>query len=98
MEAVQPIRKVQVKEHETSVMQDMIEVTVKDVWTKFFFNEQNLLCFQVLLQIDSGEIVLYQEFKDYSEYKNTWKDLLAVKSNSAVIKISEKSVIPVHAA
>ena len=94
MEAVKSIRGIQTEGHELNVVHRLHEVTVKDVWTRFFFNK-NLLCFQILLQIDSGEIVLYQELKDYSEYKNTLKDLQAARSNDAVIKIPKKSAIPV---
>lgn len=94
MEAVQPIRGFQIQEHDANIVQRLQEVTVEDVWTRFFF-EKNLLCFQILLRIDSGEIVLFQELKDYSEYKNTLNVLQAARANDAVIKIPKKSTIPV---
>ena len=96
MEAVQPIKKIQGKVRSLKTISEFEEVTVSDVWTKFFFNQKNLLCFQVLLQVDSGEMMLYQELTDYSEYKNTLEDLHKKRSSNAVIKIPKKSTIPVQ--
>lgn len=97
MEAVKPTSEDMYEEKRSDTMQSSMEVTVRDVWTKYFFNEKKLLCFQILLQLGSGKIVLYQELKDYSEYKNTLKDLQVARSRNAVIKIPRKSEIPVHA-
>ncbi|MEZ4933548.1 MAG: hypothetical protein R2788_15680 [Saprospiraceae bacterium] len=91
MEAIKSTRGVLVEEHKNDFVQREKEVVVKDVWTKFFF-KKNLLCFRILLQTDSGEIVLYQELKDYSEYKNTLCDLQAAKGNNVVIKIPKKII------
>ena len=96
MEAVQPIKKIQGQVHALKAVPKVEEVTVADVWTKFFFDKRNLLCFQVLLQTDSGEELLYQEFTDYSEYKNTIKDLYEMRSMRAIIEIPKKSTIPVR--
>ena len=96
MEAVQPIKKIQGKVHALKAVPEVEEVTVSDVWTKFFFDKRNLLCFQVLLQIDGGEILLYQELTDYSEYKNTIEGLYELRSKKAIIEIPKKSTIPVQ--
>ena len=96
MKAVQPINKIQGKVRALKPLPEVEEVTVSDVWTKFFFDKRNLLCFQVLLQTDSGEELLYQEFTDYSEYKNTIKDLYEMRSKKAIIEIPKKSTIPVR--
>lgn len=93
MDVVQTTRKVKAEQHEVNVVQNVEAVTVKDVWTKFLFNKKNL-CFQVLLEIENGEVLLYQELKDYSEYKNTLKDLQCARSNDAVVKIPKKSPVP----
>ena len=91
MEATNSTRGDLVGEHKTDFVQREGAVEVKDVWTKFFF-KKNLLCFQILLQIESGETVLYQEIKDYSEYKNTLSDLQSARGNDAVIKIPGKII------
>ena len=97
MNSVQPLNGIQQEGHEVRFVQNnMDEVTVKDVWTKFFFDKKNLLRFGILLQIESGEMVLYQELKDYSEYKNTLKDLHQAKSHNTVIKIPKKSAVLVR--
>ena len=90
MKAIKPKRGILAEEHDLSFVQgNGNEVAVKDVWTKFFF-EKNLLCFRILLQTDSGEVVLYQELKDYSEYKKTLKDLHLARSKGAVVTIPKK--------
>ncbi len=87
MEAIKSKREVLAEQCTASTVQHGKEVVVKDVWTKFFF-KKNLLCFRILLQTESGEIVFYQELKDYSEYKNTLNDLQAARANNAVVKVS----------
>lgn len=91
MEAMKPKRGILAEKHKTNFVQRENGVAVKDVWTKFFF-KKNLLCFRILLQTDSGEIVLYQELKDYSEYKNTLNDLQTARAEDAVIKIPKKII------
>ncbi len=92
MEAIRPERGNLAEKHKPDFVQSSeSEVAVEDVWTKFFY-EKNLLCFRVLLQTDSGEIVLYQELKDYSEYKKTLNDLRDARSNGAVVRIPKKIV------
>lgn len=64
---------------------------VKDLITKFFYRD-NFLCFQILLQMTGGEIVLFREFTDYAEYKKIFSDLQRVKNSDAFIDIPKSNL------
>lgn len=93
MEAVQPLSNMSMHGMGFGPVLSVGGATVRNVWTKFFFDQKNLLCFQVLLQTKSGETIPYQEFKDYSEYKNTLDYLHNARTKNAVIEIPRKSAI-----
>lgn len=76
-------------EHELNFVQQIQGVHVKDVITKFFYKE-NQLCFQLLLHVEGGDTLLFQEFSDYSAYKQTLEVLHKAKANDAVVKIPGK--------
>ena len=61
--------------------------------TKFFYRSNNL-CFQILLRVEDGDLVQYQEFTDYADYKRTLGELQSAKGNGTAIKIPEKSFSP----
>ena len=86
MGAIQPIKGIQVKEHEMEFVRQIQGVSVRDLVTKYYF-KNNALCFKILLHLESGETVLYQELTDYSDYKNTLTFLQSARKNGAVIKI-----------
>ncbi len=64
---------------------------VKDLVTKFFYRD-NFLCFHILLQIEGGETVFFQEFTDYSEYKKAFSDLQGARSKDALIEVPKNNL------
>lgn len=66
---------------------------VKDLITKFFY-KNNYLCFQILLHLEGGETLPYQEFNDYAEYKKVFTDLQQAKVSGVAIKFPEKNFKP----
>jgi len=62
---------------------------VKDLITKFFYRD-NHLCFHIILEVDSGEKIPYQEFTDYAEYKRVFTELQQQKGNEVLINFPEK--------
>ena len=80
---------IRISEHEKGFVRDVQNVAVEDIWTKFSFHG-DLLCFQILLQTDGGKIISYQEFNDYSEYKNIMTDLRMARFNNTVIRVPKK--------
>ena len=93
MNAIRPVHGIQVREHEINFVRQIHGVQVKDIITKFFY-QGNQLCFHILLHVESGETVLFQEFDDYSEYKKVFGDLQAASANDIVIKIPKKNSVP----
>ena len=85
MEVARPKRGIRENEYESGFEKQAPGQAIEDVWTRFFY-KKNLLRFQVLLQTNNGEIVLYQELKDYSEYINTLNDLRKARMSNAVMK------------
>lgn len=74
-----------------SIMNQIHGAEVKDLVTKFFY-KGNQLCFQIFLQIEGGERILYKEFTDYAEYKEVFAKLQQQKGSRSIIKFPEKSV------
>lgn len=63
---------------------------VKDLITKFFYRD-NHLCFHILLLLEEGGTLLFQEYTDYAVYKNALGELeKAVRSNT-LISLSKKN-------
>lgn len=91
MKAVRPIRGIQVTEHELEFVRQIKGVQVKDLITKFFYN-QNQLCFQIMLHLEGGETVHFQEFTDYGAYKKALGALQQARENDTVIKIPGKNM------
>lgn len=71
-------------------MRNIHGVQVKDLITKFFYRD-NHLCFHIILEVDSGEKIPYQEFTDYAEYKRVFTELQQQKGNEVLIKFPEKN-------
>ena len=59
---------------------------VKDLITKFFYSG-NFLCFHILLQLEGGEKVFFQEFTDYAEYKKSFGALQEARKDGGFIHI-----------
>lgn len=89
MNAVKSLSGIQVSEHEKGFVRDVQNMEIEDIWTKFSFRG-NLLCFQILLQTEGGKITLYQEYNDYSEYKNKMADLRLARFNNTAIRVPKK--------
>ena len=64
---------------------------VKDLITKFFYKD-NFLCFHILLNVESGENVFFQEFMDYSEYKKTFNELQQARNSNDYIDIPKSNL------
>ena len=64
---------------------------VKDLITKFFYRNSHL-CFHILLMLNGGETVFFQEFTDYAEYKKAFSDLQQARLNNMIISIPKKNL------
>ncbi|TAK32183.1 MAG: hypothetical protein EPO28_17860 [Saprospiraceae bacterium] len=71
-------------------MRNIHGVQVRDLITKFFYRN-NHLCFHIILEVDSGEKIPYQEFTDYAEYKRIFTELQQQKGNEVLINFPEKN-------
>lgn len=65
------------------------EYKVKDVITKFFYQNSHL-CFHILLHVDGGETVFFREFTDYAEYKKAFSELQQARLNNRFISVPKK--------
>jgi len=63
---------------------------VKDLITKFFYRD-NHLCFHILLDVEDGDTIFFQEFIDYAEYKKTFSDLQKARNVNATIDIPKNN-------
>ena len=64
---------------------------IRDLITKFFYRDSHL-CFHILLHVDGGETVFFQEFTDYAEYKKAFSDLQQARLNKIIINIPKKKL------
>ncbi len=65
--------------------------SVQNLITKFYYREQKL-CFQILLHLGLDQTIPYQEFSDYSLYKQVYNKLLDQKNANAAIEVQVKSI------
>lgn len=64
---------------------------VKDLITKFFYRD-SYLCFQIMLQLEGDETVVYKEYIDYSEYKKAFAELQQIRTKNQALIIPNKSL------
>ncbi len=62
------------------MQQENMPVRFQDLITKFYY-KQNHLCFQIILNVGNNEMVPYQEFTDYKEYKIAFEKLSQMKQS-----------------
>lgn len=65
------------------MQQENMPVRFQDLITKFYY-KQNHLCFQIILNVGNDEMVPYQEFTDYQEYKVAFEKLSKMKQSIPV--------------
>lgn len=61
---------------------------VKDLITKFFFRDDQL-CFHILLLMEEGGTLFFQEYTDYIVYKNALGELEKALCSNALITLSK---------
>lgn len=88
MNAVHPGKGIQIVAHEMDYVHQTRGVQVRDLVTKYFY-QNNQLSFQIILQLESGERVLYGEFLDYGSYKESMTALKKAKATGSIIKIQK---------
>lgn len=77
-------------ERKSSTSAQVINGTIVErIWTKFYFDEKKLLCFDILLDLKGGKTVSFQKLKDYSTYKKVLNHLHVARSEKTVITIPE---------
>jgi len=64
---------------------------VRDLITKFFYRDSHL-CFHILLQVDGGETVFFQEFTDYAEYKEAFIGLQQARLKNNIINAPKRNL------
>ena len=74
-----------------SVIKNIQGGQIKDVITKFYYRN-NHLCFQILLHLEGNETVIYKEFNDYSEYKDSFNELQQIRLKNRGLIIPNKSL------
>ena len=67
-----------------------LPVRFQDLITKFYY-KQNHLCFQIILNVGKNEMVPYQEFTDYAEYKIAFEKLSKMKVVAPVVPAIAKT-------
>jgi len=85
MNAVHPVKGIQKVSHEMAHVHQTKGVQVRDVVTKFFY-QGNQLSFQIILQLEGGESILFGEYSDYGSYKKSLKTLQDAKADGSIIK------------
>jgi len=68
------------------MQQENTPVRFQDLITKFYY-KQNHLCFQIILNVGNNEMVPYQEFTDYNEYKVVFERLSKMKQPMPVAPV-----------
>lgn len=89
MNAVHPGNGIQKISHEMDFVHQTKGVQIQDLVTKYFY-QGNQLSFQIILQLVSGESVLYAEYSDYAGYKESLTALQEAKANGSIIKIEKR--------
>ncbi len=64
---------------------------IKRIITKFFY-KSNYLCYQLLLQMPVNEMILFDEFQDYSSYKEALTFLQKIRSEDLPLQFSGKDL------
>jgi hypothetical protein len=64
---------------------------VRDLITKFFYRNSHL-CFHILLMVDGGDTVFFQEFTEYAEYKKAFSELQQARLNNRTISVPKKNL------
>ncbi|MBK8562781.1 MAG: hypothetical protein IPN76_05410 [Saprospiraceae bacterium] len=64
---------------------------VKDLITKFFYRNSHL-CFHILLMLNGGDTVFFQEFTEYAEYKKAFSELQQARLNNKIISVPKKKL------
>ena len=64
---------------------------VKNLVTKFYYRN-NHLCFQILLDVDQDDFVAYNEYVDYSEYKQAYDELINMRTNNSTITLKQEEI------
>lgn len=64
---------------------------VKELITKFFYRDNNL-CFQIMLDLEGKETVIYKEYVDYTEYKKAFAELQQIRTKNQALIIPNKSL------
>ncbi len=61
---------------------------IKNLITKFYY-KNNHLCFQILLSMDKGNMLQYNEYADYNEYKLAFNELMSLKTGNSTIELKQ---------
>ena len=59
---------------------------IKNLITKFYYND-NHLCFQILIHCEDDKTIVYNEYTDYSVYKEEYNKLLETKAENAAVNL-----------
>ena len=59
---------------------------IKNLITKFYYND-NHLCFQILIHCEDDKTIAYNEYTDYSVYKEEYNKLLELKAENTSVDL-----------
>ena len=70
---------------------------IKNLITKFYYDQNNYLCYQIILHFADGGKVPYKVFTDYKEYKKEFNKLVVIKENKHSLELPlQKTMVSHH--
>ena len=65
---------------------------IENVITKFYYKGEQL-CFQIIFRLESQEIILYEDFDDYVDYRQKLTELMLLKNRGEGITVEDVVVL-----
>lgn len=65
---------------------------IENVITKFYYKGEQL-CFQIIFRLESQEIILYEDFDDYVDYRQKLTELMLLKNRGEGITVKDAVIL-----
>lgn len=65
---------------------------IENIITKFYFKGEELH-FQIIFNLASKESVLYEDFEDYLEYRQKFRDVIMLKNRAESILVKDAVIL-----
>jgi len=73
---------------------EILNQKIDDLITRFFYKEEQLY-FRIMIKLNGGTMLSYNDYADYNEYKNAYATLVEKKRSGDAINnlaIAEKTI------